>query len=121
VPGPSLRRLSGPQAFSELLRRRPLASNDWLMIYALPCVAAEGSALGFIIPKKSLRHAVQRNRVRRWMRDFWQRHLPVVPHHLLVRCRGKPGWASLAERRQRYQELLFLCSQVHAALERAQP
>jgi ribonuclease P protein component len=118
---PALTRLTGPQVFSDLMRRRPLASNDWLMIYAQPCMGQDSTGLGFIIPKKSLRRAVQRNRVRRWVRAYWQRNLPTVPHHLLIRCRGKPACVSLLERRQRYLELTTLCQQVSALIGRREP
>lgn len=91
------------------------------MIYAQPCPQGLVSALGFVIPKKSIRHAVQRNRVRRWARAFWQTHALAQPHHLLVRCRGKPVWSGLAERRLRYAELTALCRQAYSVLVRSQP
>jgi ribonuclease P protein component len=116
-----LARLSGEQAFSALMRRRPLASNDWLMIYALPVDPPADTALGFVIPKKSLRRAVQRNRVRRWARAYWQGKSPATPHHLLVRCRGKAAWSSTQERQARYREFTQVCDQAAAVLALAHP
>jgi RNase P protein component len=102
------------------MQRRPIAANDWLMVYAQPAVSENtGSALGFIIPKKVLRKAVQRNKVRRWCRTYWQARPLPVPHHLLVRCRGKPRWETLAERKERYGALVQLFDQAFRALEHA--
>ncbi len=114
----ALGRLSRPEAFADLMRRRPIASNDWLMVYAQPSEQVPGSALGFIIPKKVLRKAVHRNKVRRWCRAYWQTHPLSVSHHLLVRCRGKPQWTTTMERQQRYRSLVGVCDQAYQALEK---
>ena len=113
----TLGRLSEPEAFANLMRRRPVATNDWLMVYAQPFACDARSSLGFVIPKKVLRKAVQRNKVRRWCRAYWQSHPLTVPHHLLVRCRGKPRWTTPAERKTRYGALMLLCDQAFQALE----
>jgi len=60
-------RLTGTGAFDALFRAGRRGEGAWLQLVAAPARAAPGR-VGFVIGKKALRNAVDRNRVRRVLR-----------------------------------------------------
>ena len=113
-------RLRSPEDFRRALRSRPAARNNNVLIYKITLEA--GFRLGFVVPKKLIRHANQRNRIKRWSRELFREHLtknlalhPTTESFaLVVRLAGPVslGWAArrgtgLAELRQLFERAML--------------
>lgn len=95
-------RLRSPEEFRRALRSRPAGRSDSAMIYKI--ALDSGFRLGFVVPKKLIRHANQRNRIKRWSRELFKEcliktltlHPTTQPFALVVRLAGAvaPGWAA---------------------------
>ena len=59
-------RLQDPEAFRQALMARPIARHGSFSVYRI--FAEAGFRLGFVIPKKLVKTAVQRNQMKRWAR-----------------------------------------------------
>ena len=70
-------RLTGTGAFEALFRAGRRGEGAWLQLVAAPASAIPGR-VGFVIGKKSLRNAVDRNRVRRVLRVAVARQRPGI-------------------------------------------
>ncbi|NBT34620.1 MAG: ribonuclease P protein component [Betaproteobacteria bacterium] len=99
--------LSGQDEFGRLLSQRPLCvegrfsvticprdpaserPNQGAPSLAFECVEPE-IRLGLIVPKKLVRRAVWRNRIKRWTRELLRLHAPRERLDILVRVR-QPG------------------------------
>lgn len=64
-------RLHDPKAFQQALMTRPVAKSGSFLIYRIP--SHDGPRLGFVLPKKLVRTAVQRNQIKRWARDSFRK------------------------------------------------
>ena len=101
-------RLHDPQAFQQALMTRPLGRSGSFLVYRIP--SQDGPRLGFVLPKKLVRTAVQRNQIKRWARDWFRKPDAPVPSGfaLVVRVRAlipKLHW-NLAGRNDTRQHLL---------------
>jgi ribonuclease P protein component len=95
-------RLQTPEDFRRALRSRPAGRSNSAVIYRI--ALDRGFRLGFVVPKKLVRHANQRNRVKRWSRELFREcviktlalHPTTQPFALVVRLVGavNPGWAA---------------------------
>lgn len=95
-------RLRSPEDFRRALRSRPVGRTNSAMIYKI--ALDKGFRLGFVVPKKLIRHANQRNRIKRWSRELFKEcliktlalHPTTQPFALVVRLAGavNPGWAA---------------------------
>jgi ribonuclease P protein component len=63
-------RLRDPEAFRAALTSRPIARSGSFSVYRT--VSSSGFRLGFVIPKKLVKTAVQRNQIKRWARDLFR-------------------------------------------------
>jgi ribonuclease P protein component len=63
-------RLRDPEAFRAALMSRPIARSGPFSVYRT--VSSSGFQLGFVIPKKLVKTAVQRNQIKRWARDLFR-------------------------------------------------
>lgn len=63
-------RLHSPRAFQQALMTRPVVRTGLCMIYKIPC--SDGTRLGFVLPKKLVKYAVQRNQIKRWARALFR-------------------------------------------------
>ncbi len=61
-------RLQTPEAFKRALMTRPLSRSGGFSVYTIP--SDEIDRLGFVLPKKLVRRAVQRNQIKRWSREI---------------------------------------------------
>lgn len=61
-------RLRTPEAFKRALMTRPLSRSGGFSVYTIP--SDEIDRLGFVLPKKLVRRAVQRNQIKRWSREI---------------------------------------------------
>ncbi len=68
---PKSHRLHKADEFSAVIRFRCIATGDFLQIYAKPN-NTNYSRLGLIVAKKVARRAVDRNRVKRLLREFFR-------------------------------------------------
>lgn len=64
-------RLHAPEAFKQALMTRPVVRSGSFSIYRIPY--SDGMRLGFVLPKKLVKCAVQRNQVKRWARAIFRR------------------------------------------------
>lgn len=69
-------RLHSPQVFQQALMTRPVAKIGSCVVYKIP--SSEGMRLGFVLPKKLIRYAVQRNQIKRWARALFRRQTPMT-------------------------------------------
>ena len=51
-------------------REYPYAANDWFSIHTKPAKFADDPRFGLVVSKRNFRFAVQRNRVKRLLRDW---------------------------------------------------
>jgi ribonuclease P protein component len=77
---------------------RPVAVSG---SYALHTSAAPVLRLGLIVPKKCIRSAVARNKVKRWSRVLMHQH-GLEPQSVLLRVRHKVALATPQERHQQW-------------------
>lgn len=95
-------RLRSPEGFRRALRSRPACRNNSAVIYK---IALDGGfRLGFVLPKKLVRRANRRNRIKRWSRELFNEcliktlalHPTTQPFALVVRLVGavSPNWAA---------------------------
>jgi ribonuclease P protein component len=63
-------RLRSPETFQAALMSRPIARSGPFVVYKIR--SSPGFRLGFVIPKKLVKTAVQRNQIKRWARDFFR-------------------------------------------------
>ena len=101
-------RLHDPKAFQQALMTRPAARSGSFLIYRIP--SQDGPRLGFVLPKKLVRTAVQRNQIKRWARDCFRNPDARVTSScaLVVRVKAlipKLGW-NLVGRQETRQHLL---------------
>ena len=66
--GKRIGRLQTPEAFRQALMTRPLSRSGGFSVYTVP--SDEVDRLGFVLPKKLIRRAVQRNQIKRWSREL---------------------------------------------------
>lgn len=95
-------RLRSPEEFRRALRSRPAGRSGAAVVYKISLDS--GFRLGFVVPRKLIRHANQRNRVKRWSRELFKECLTKTlalnpatqPFALVVRLVGtvNPGWAA---------------------------
>jgi ribonuclease P protein component len=86
-------RLHTPEAFKRVLMSRPVARNGPFLVYRVPLhslpteVMSGGPRIGFVIPKKLVRLAVQRNQIKRWARAIFRHpdHTPTESFAMVVR------------------------------------
>lgn len=64
-------RLRDPAVFRQALMKRPVARAGAFSIYRAQAPSLSGR-LGFVIPKKLVRTAVQRNQIKRWARAIFR-------------------------------------------------
>jgi ribonuclease P protein component len=69
-------RLRGPAAFAAVLRRGQRFEGERLQLVALP--AAGAGCVGYVIGKKLLSRAVDRNRLKRMLREAIHARRPAV-------------------------------------------
>jgi ribonuclease P protein component len=75
-------RLRGPAAFAAVLRRGQRFEGECLQLAALP--AAGAGCVGYVIGKKLLSRAVDRNRLKRMLREAVRARRPAVNAYDLV-------------------------------------
>lgn len=115
-------RLRTPEEFRRAMRSRPVARSPSVAIHRI--ALNDGFRLGFVVPKKLIRQANQRNRIKRWSRELFREHLmrtldfcpKLPPFAVVVRLVGavSPGWA--ASRGSGREELRQLFQQAVMAL-----
>ena len=99
-------RLTGIGAFEALFREGRRREGERLQIVFMPARGVPGRT-GFVIGKKALPRAVDRNRLRRMLRESLRRNRPALaPYDLIVRLkRGCPP-AAFSEVRSEAERLL---------------
>lgn len=87
------RRLTKTDEFSSVFGFRKAIRGQWLMLHYLPGrPAGSGPRLGLVIGKKLLRRAVDRNRVKRCLRETFRRERSSLPDcDLVVRLMARPA------------------------------
>jgi ribonuclease P protein component len=97
-PQPSSRgRLSRSAEFERVYRQGRSTANRHLVLYTFPHASAQGSRLGLSVSRK-VGGAVQRNRVKRLLREAFARIEPDLCGDQDVVLVARPSAAELAER-----------------------
>ena len=99
-------RLTRRRDFERVYREGLLLKNDEFRVYALFRGEGEPPRLGLSVSKK-LGRAVRRNRVKRWIREWFRRHKPELRGYDLI-VQPKPSVSELDYHRvcQSLEELL---------------
>ncbi len=105
-------RLTKTDEFSSVFGFRKAIRGQWLMLHYLPA-AGDATRLGLVVGKKQLKRAVDRNRVKRIVREQFRRErhrLPVCD--LIIRLTSRPGGLRSAALASDLQQLFDrLCRQ----------
>ena len=75
-------RLRSPEDFRRALRSRPVVRSGPVAIYKIDL--DECCRIGFVLPKKLVRSAVQRNQIKRWSRVSFRDLLKNIPEQLII-------------------------------------
>jgi ribonuclease P protein component len=90
---PPVLRLLKPSEFAQVFKRSERARTDSLLVMALPNQLAH-ARLGMVIAKRLLPRAVDRNRVKRCVRETFRTQRALLPAcDFVVRLIAKPGFA----------------------------
>jgi ribonuclease P protein component len=101
-------RLLSPGDFSQVFDNTEFkASNRFLLVLATPSKSGD-SRLGFVISKKHVKHAVQRNRIKRIIRESFRLNQHRIANNDFV-ILARPGISDLenAEIREMIDSLWF--------------
>jgi ribonuclease P protein component len=101
-------RLTKTDEFSSVFGFRKAIRGQWLMLHYQPrSPGLPGARLGLVVGKKLLRRAVDRNRVKRRLRETFRRQRQGIPVcDLIVRLVARPGPADIALLAGDFQRLL---------------
>lgn len=84
-------RLTKTDEFSSVFGFRKAIRGKWLMLHHQPRALGGSSRLGLVVGKKQLKRAVDRNLVKRVVREQFRRQREVLPAwDLIVRLAAKP-------------------------------
>lgn len=93
---PTQHRLRKSQQFAQIIRKGKRSGNRYLVIHHLTGqLETKVPLVGFVVPKKALPRAVDRNRVKRQLRAIISRYISHLPEGLgmVIRvsglCRGQ--------------------------------
>lgn len=107
-------RLHSAETYKAVLTIRPVVKTGSCVVYKAP--SPDGMRLGFVVPKKLVKYAVQRNQIKRWARALFRAKKSLMTEDvvLIVRvttAQPKSDWRALGQ--QRFKQDLCL------AMERA--
>jgi ribonuclease P protein component len=94
---PKRGRLSRSAEFERVYRASTSHGNRYLVLYAFPREDDQGVRLGLTVPKK-VGGAVERNRIKRLLREAFDREGTGVPSNHDVVIKARPDVWDLAER-----------------------
>ncbi len=63
-------RLHSSETYKKVLTTRPVVKTGSCAVYRAP--SSDGMRLGFVVPKKLVKYAVQRNQIKRWARALFR-------------------------------------------------
>lgn len=96
-------KISRSETFSDLLKTRPVARSDRLMLHA---IAGEGlTQYGILVPKRLAKRAVDRNTLKRLIRHACQDALVDYHGKVLVRLRKPVTFVGDSDRASWWNEL----------------
>ena len=90
-------RLSRRAEFERVYRQSRSHGNRYLVLYAFPREDEEGVRVGLTVPRK-VGGAVERNRVKRLLREAFDREGTTIPANQDVVIKARPDVWELAER-----------------------
>lgn len=88
---PTQHRLRKSQQFAQIIRKGKRSGNRYLVIHHLTGqLETKVPLVGFVVPKKALPRAVDRNRVKRQLRAIISRYINHLPEELglVIRVSG---------------------------------
>ena len=110
-------RLHSAETYTKVLTTRPVVRTGSCVVYKAP--SSDGMRLGFVVPKKLVKYAVQRNQIKRWARALFRARKSLMTEDvvLIVRvtsAQPKPEWRALGQQRFR-QDLCLAIEKAMAA------
>lgn len=80
-----------PQDFRQTFRQGTRAGNQILIVHARTDEERNDRLVGFVVPKREIKRATKRNRVKRQLRHLMRDRLDSIPEggRIVVRASGK--------------------------------
>lgn len=88
---PRAHRMRKPGEFRRVLRARRAAGTALLVVYCRRSGRADGRHVGFVVPKRAVRLATRRNRVKRQLRHLMRTRVESLPPDADVVIRVLPA------------------------------
>lgn len=97
------KKITRSETFSDLLKTRPAARSDRLMLHAIP---REGAAqFGILVPKRLAKRAIDRNTLKRLIRHACHQALAGYQGKVLIRLRKPVASVGDSDRALWWKEL----------------
>ena len=108
---PREHRMVHPGDFKNTIRRGSRAGNSMVVVHCRTDEASRSALVGFVVPKKAIRLASGRNRIKRQLRHLMRQRVGDFSPHLHLVIRVLPGAVD--------QDYHVLATQLDNALRRA--
>lgn len=111
---PRAARLTRPSEFKKVFAQSQRQSDACFAVLALPADST-GARLGLVVPRRMQRRAVDRNRIRRLVREHFRLHqhrLPAVDVIVMVRegLKGQPNEKLRDSLERHWQKIIDRCN-----------
>ncbi len=83
--------MTDPQDFRRTIRLGARAGNPMVVVHCQTDEESAGSLVGFVVPKKEMPHATDRNRVKRQLRHLMRARMDGLPDGARVVIRVQRG------------------------------
>ena len=81
--------IRGRDDFKRILKKGSQVNGSALRFFMVPALRRQ---VGFIVPKRIIKTAVERNRIKRWLREIYRCNKQLfAPCQLIIKIERRPG------------------------------